>query len=202
MKPIVDALLREYAPLAMILYGSYADGTNDAESDFDALLICEEIPAAPRSDVLHGVRLDVHFAQVRHLQEKWNPQEYLQVYDGILLHDTNGVGAQLIETVRAYVHEQPPKTLQEKAHLLSWCDKMLLRSQRSDVEGNFRRHWLLTESLEIYCDLRGWFYFGPKKTLMRLRKEDKQAYNAYASALQETNPEALRAWIDALYAIQ
>lgn len=56
-KRIADSLMREYAPLAMILYGSYADGTADADSDFDALLICDDAPSAPRSDVLHGVRL-------------------------------------------------------------------------------------------------------------------------------------------------
>ena len=195
---ISDALLKEYAPQAIILYGSYADGSYDEDSDFDALIICDEIPAAPRSDVLFGVRLDVHFAQTERLRENFDPQEYLQVYDGVLMHDKNGAGARLIDTVRAFVHAQPFKTQQEKEHLLNWCDKMLLRSQRGDAEGDFRLHWLLTESLMIYCDVCDWYYFGPKKTIMRLKTEDEQAYNVYAKALKISDHNALQMWIDVL----
>ena len=35
-------LEKEYDPLAVILYGSFADGTQDAESDFDALVITRD----------------------------------------------------------------------------------------------------------------------------------------------------------------
>ena len=198
-KLITDSLLKEYAPLSMILYGSYADGTADADSDFDALLICDDAPSTPRSDVLHGVRLDVHFADAQQLLGEFDPQEYLQVYDGVLLCDENDVGARLIEKVRNFVCEQPQKDKAEMEHLLRWCDKMLLRSQRGDAEGDYRYHWLLTESLMIYCDVCGWYYFGPKKTLKRMEKEDAKAYAAYARALKGMDQSALRAWIDTLH---
>lgn len=37
MESILNALCAAYAPEALILYGSYADGTNGADSDFAAL---------------------------------------------------------------------------------------------------------------------------------------------------------------------
>lgn len=38
---IIEYLKEKYQPLALIVYGSFADGTNNAHSDFDALVICE-----------------------------------------------------------------------------------------------------------------------------------------------------------------
>lgn len=38
---IIEYLKEKYHPLALIIYGSFADGTNNARSDFDALVICE-----------------------------------------------------------------------------------------------------------------------------------------------------------------
>ena len=32
------------------------------------------------------------------------------------------------------------------------CKKMLLRTLRSDAEGLYRWHWVLIDSLEIFCD--------------------------------------------------
>ena len=43
--------------------------------------------------------------------------------------------------------------------------RMLLRTMRGDVEGYYRWHWLLCDSLEIYFDIKGIHYYGPKKQL-------------------------------------
>ncbi len=45
---------------------------------------------------------------------------------------------------------------------------MLRRTERGDTEGYYRLHWVLTDSLSIYYDLRGEYYFGPKKALRRM----------------------------------
>ena len=40
---------------------------------------------------------------------------------------------------------------------------MLNRVKRSDCEGMFRWHWVLVDSLEIFCDIMKQPYWGPKK---------------------------------------
>lgn len=196
---IINALLQEYTPHSMILYGSYADGTFDADSDFDALLICDAPPCSKLRDTLFGVKLDVHFVSSEEVLAGVDPEEYLQVYDGVLVHDEHGAGAKLIESVRTYVTAQAPKTPAEKEVDLAWCDKMLMRAQRGDAEGYYRWHWLLTESLMIYCEIKEWFYFGPKKTLRRMQNEDAESYRVYEIALQDAKFEDLCVWVERLH---
>ena len=198
---IINALLQEYAPHSMILYGSYADGTFDQDSDLDALLICDDPPCEKLRDTMFGIRLDVHFVSSEEVLAGVDPEEYLQVYDGVLVRDEHGAGAKLIESVRAYVASQTPKTREEKALELSWCDKMLKRAQRDDAEGFYRWHWLLTESLMIYCEIKEWFYFGPKKTLKRMQNEDEASYQIYEKALRGMEWEHMQAWVQRLHAL-
>lgn len=41
VQPILDYLKRTYAPEAILRYGAFANGTNNAHSDFDARLIAD-----------------------------------------------------------------------------------------------------------------------------------------------------------------
>ena len=43
MDKIVEYLKGKYESIAIIVYGSYADGTNNANSDFDALVIASSM---------------------------------------------------------------------------------------------------------------------------------------------------------------
>ena len=75
---------------------------------------------------------------------------------------------------------------------------MLQRTARGDAEGFYRWHWLLTESLEICFDLLGEYYYGPKKSLRRFRRERPALFPLSAAALRSMAPAALRSWIAAL----
>lgn len=59
MNEIITALEAKYHPLGMIVYGSYADGTNNLNSDFDALLLTDSGSELHDSSVISGVELDV-----------------------------------------------------------------------------------------------------------------------------------------------
>ena len=72
---------------------------------------------------------------------------------------------------------------------------MLHRTLRGDAEGSYRWHWLLVDSLEIYFDSRHLRYFGPKKALRSLERQDAEAFRLYTLALQELRRERLSAWI-------
>lgn len=58
MEAILKYIRERYHPTALILYGSYADGTNGPDSDFDALAIAGE--AAHDVSTVAGVRLDLY----------------------------------------------------------------------------------------------------------------------------------------------
>lgn len=66
------------------------------------------------------------------------------------------------------------------------------------MEGVYRLHWLLVDTLEIYCDLKGKFYFGPKKALKQMEQTDEVSANIYFKALQDPTEENVSAWIERL----
>ena len=191
---ILRYLRDKYRPLAIIVYGSFADGTNGPESDFDALLIAV---GEKRHDdsAFEGVPLDVFVCPPESFQKDWDPADYLQLLDGRIVEDRGGLAAGLLERVRSYAAQLPRKTRSELREELNWCRKMLDRTRRQDDEGLYRWHWLLTDSLEIFCDLVGEPWLGPKKALRRMESAYGLAKYTYGRALREMSPEALREWI-------
>jgi len=61
---------------------------------------------------------------------------------------------------------------------------MSLRMRRGDIEGDFRRAWLLTALLEDYFSIRGMWYQGPRKSFQWLRQHDAPMYRAFEEALK------------------
>lgn len=199
MIELIEYLKHTYAPVGMICYGSYNDGTQNSQSDFDALLICAEGEYRHDISCCGGVKLDVFIypaEAVRHLE---HPEDFLQIHDGTVILDESGIAANLLQQVRDYVAAVPPKTPAEKAELKSWCGKMLSRAKRQDAEGLYRAHWLLTDSLEIYCDMRDHFYFGPKKTILRMEREDSHGYSLLCEVMK--NQDHLERWINYIFEV-
>lgn len=61
---------------------------------------------------------------------------------------------------------------------------MLDRAKRGDIEGHFRRAWLLNALLEDYFALRGLWYEGPKRSFEWLRDHDPETASLFAKALK------------------
>ena len=55
---ILEYIRKTYDPDAVIVYGSFADGSESAHSDFDALVIAGDRPVHD-SSVVGGIQLDV-----------------------------------------------------------------------------------------------------------------------------------------------
>lgn len=203
---ILEYLQSRYQPMALILYGSFADGSSGPGSDFDALLITDEPQCftggrQPRHDdsLIEGVVLDVFIYPPEALQGSgFEPADFLQLHDGQVLLDRGGLAAGLVERVRAYLDSLPKKTPEELRQSLAWCRKMLARAGRGDAEGSFRLHWLLVDSLELFCDILGQPYLGPKKALRLMAERYGVAQIIYNQALRETRPAVLKDWIDYL----
>ena len=67
---------------------------------------------------------------------------------------------------------------------------MLGRIKKGDVEGNYRRHWLLYQLLDDYFYLRRLWYLGPKESFTWLKTNDPPAYDAFVTALKPAAPDA------------
>ena len=197
---ILAYLKDTYQPDAIIAYGSFADGSANKNSDFDALVIADK-EKTHDSSVIDGIVLDVFIYPSDTFRQNYDPEEFLQVWDGNILLDTNGVAACLQKQVLDYISHIPRKTVEEISQEVRWCEKMLSRTMRGDAEGYYRWHWVLFDSLEIYFDVKGLHYYGPKKALRFLEQTDPEAFRIYTKALREFKREYLSAWISHLKSI-
>ncbi len=198
MQEILSYLKEKYKPLSVILYGSYANGTNTETSDLDALLIIENGTQVHDTNMICGTRLDVFIYPKIYFETVPSLDCFVQIADGRILTDTDGIGAGLMTKVRSYIDAIPKKSDAEIADELAWCRKMLTRAASKDTEGLYRRHWLLIDSLEIACDVLGFRYCGPKKSLIWLKNAHSPLFALYTRALAQFDMDSIRDWIDAV----
>ena len=191
---IIDYIMNTYHPDAVIVYGSFADGTATVHSDFDALVIADH-PAGHDASQIGGTTLDVFVYLPETFRSDFDPEDYLQILDGIILLDNSGIAGQLQSQVQDYVKHLPQKSGEEIRQAVAWCEKMLSRTQRMDPEGCYRWHWLLCDSLQIYCDVMRQYYPGPKKALRRMAQGDAESFRIYSRALEEYDRNLLSEWI-------
>ncbi len=195
MHDILSYLAAVYDPIAIIVYGSFADGTNTLFSDFDALLITRGGERKHDAGYVDCTRLDVSVHPLSDFENGFDPAEYVRLCGGQILLDQNGIAAGLLETVNRFLDIQASKVPDELCSEVEWCEKTLRRAQQSDNEGLFCRHRLLADSLPIYCDVCSRRYLGPKKTLENLERKDRKAFALYVRALRSADPASLGEWI-------
>ena len=195
MEQIIEYIRLKYHPLSIILYGSYADGTNNLNSDFDALVISCDHEQVHDTSFVGGVQLDVFVYPASYFDGDFDCGDFIQVFDGRILTDHDGRGAALKKRVMAYLDHLPQKSKAEIDVDVDWCVKMLARAKRYDAEGMFRRHWVLIDSLEIFCDVMRHPYFGPKKSLKWMEENHPAAFACYKKALEQFDIGSLENWI-------
>ena len=123
MKAILDYLIAAYDPHTIILYGSYADGSNSAGSDFDALIITDRVCAAHDGSIMDHIPLDVFIYHTSAFDGEVDYSGFAQLHDGAILLDTRGMGRKLRDGVLAYMGQLPPKSDAEKRHQVEWPEK-------------------------------------------------------------------------------
>ncbi len=198
MERIIGYLKEKYQPLAMIVYGSYADGTNGDGSDFDCLIVSRSASVRHDMEIVYGVPLDVFLYPPEELCDEIDPFEFIQIDGGVIVMDTDGIAGRLMQKVREYIENPPVKSRDELLTGIAWCEKMVRRARRGDAEALFRWHWLLCDSLELYCDLVGRRYLGPKKSLRGMHELDPEGYAVYSEALGKFTRRSLVQWIEHL----
>jgi len=199
MEAILAYLRKTYAPHTVIVYGSYADGTQQPDSDFDAVIITDKDCPAHDAAVIDGVQLDVWPIKSEAVSGDIDGTEYAHLLGGRILLDERGDAARLLNAASEAEAALPWPDREEIKGSLAWCGKMLRPTQRGDAEGMYRTHWLLTDSLSIWCDVIRERYRGPKKALKMLLHRDPAGYLLYREALADCAEAQLDAWIAHLH---
>ena len=195
MEQIIKYIQQKYRPLSVILYGSYANRTNDKNSDFDAVVISPDYEQTHDTSFVNGIQLDVFVYPLSYFEKGYDCECFVQIFDGKIIIDSDDIGKKLIDNIQYYLQNRPTKTDAEIQSNIDWCVKMLARAKRSDCEGMFRWHWVLVDSLEIFCDIMKQPYWGPKKTLRWMQEMYPLAFENYSKALRQLNIESLEEWI-------
>ena len=195
LEQIIKYIQQKYNPLAIILYGSYADGTNNLNSDFDALVISSEHEKFHDTSFVNKVQLDVLVYPSSYFEQEYDCRDFLQIFDGKIIVDSADIGKTLKANVLTYLQKRPTKTNAEIQANIDWCVKMFERVKRCDCEGMFRWHWVLIDSLEIFCDIMQQPYWGPKKALKWMAETHPEAFAYYKKSLQSFSIDSLEDWI-------
>ncbi len=195
MKKAVQYLQSVHDAKAIIVYGSYADNSYHEASDFDALVICDKPKYKHDTTIVGGLPLDVYLYSPEEIEREIDPQEFIQIYNGVVLFDQDGMAERILKTVQEYVATINYKDVDQLRQEMEWCEKMYERTLRGDAVSNFRWHSLLTESLDIYCDIKQMHFLGPKKTLRIMEEQDLESYMFYTHAINWFEPNMLRNWI-------
>lgn len=191
---IIKYITEKYKPHTFFICGSYADDTYTQASDFDATIITDEIIPKTSDETFRGISLDLHIYRTAEA-ENIEPEKLLPIYNGKLIADRNGVGRKILIKVENYIKNYPAKSAEEKAVLANWCIKMIGRSSKENIDGFYRWHNLLSDSLEIYFIMRDSFYFGPKKSIKIIEETDKIGFQLMSAAMEYKSTDKLSSWI-------
>lgn len=195
MEKILEYIKQKYNPLSIILYGSYANGTNGLNSDFDALVISYDHEIFHDTSFVNGIQLDIFVYPSSYFDSEFDCNDFVQIFDGKILTDNEARGKMLQDKVLSHLQSRPPKSKADLDAGVNWCIKMLGRIKRHDTEGMFRWHWLLIDTLEIFCDIMKHPYWGPKKSLQWMEENHPTAFVCYQKALETFDMDHLENWI-------
>lgn len=192
-----DRLIAEHNCHTIILYGSRARGDAGSDSDYDAIGFRDgEAETRRVTGRWRGVLLDVFIYPTTRLSKP--DEDMLHVRGGRVLCERESLGTQFLAGIeRLYATPPTPLSDDEFEARKNWAAKMIDRLARGDVEGNYRRVWLLTALLENYFLIRGCRYPGPKEAFKSLAISDPDALAMFEKALA---PGAERSDILALVA--
>ena len=124
LEQIIEYIKRNYNPISIILYGSYADGTNNLNSDFDSLVISYDHEQFHDTSFVNGIQLDVFVYPVSYFEGEFDCDDFVQIFDGKIIVDSNERGKALQMKVISHMQNRPKKSKAEiDAISLFWTEK-------------------------------------------------------------------------------
>ncbi len=94
------------------MYGSFADGSYNENSDFDVLVIASGEKRHDAS-VVDGTVLDAFVYPPETFAGAFDPADFVQIFDGKIVLDSKGVAAKMKARVLAYLDALPMKAMDE-----------------------------------------------------------------------------------------
>ena len=191
---ILRYLLQTYQPRAIIVTGSYADGTCNAASDFDCWLIGRDSKRVRHdTSIVNGVELQAEIYPYAYF--KGMPLHTLKYFShAVIAYDPEGLAKKFLDQAQPRLHSFPALSAAQKEQAISYLEKLLHRAASQDAHGDLRGHLLLYQSLEYWCDLTDRVFLGAKKTLRLMEKVDAESAKIYHTALHSFTFEAMQAW--------
>lgn len=181
IEDLKNYLIEKYNCHSIILYGSFADGTQTDESDIDIICFTDTTQYKNDTNGFQGRKLDVWIYNSEMMEKS---EELTHIHGGKILLDKRNLCNDLLNNISKIITDGQSLSIEEVQFQKDWLLKMLNRARKNDIEGNFRYHWLLVDSLEIYFIVKGIRYLGPKKSLLYLKNNDAIAYKYFSNALK------------------
>jgi predicted nucleotidyltransferase len=179
---LCDQLRKEFHVHTILLYGSRAHGTEGPHSDFDVAAFGPVECTVRDARHVQGHYLDAFIYPEAELTAP--SDKHLPLRGSKILFQQGAVATDFLrELDRIYALGPAALPPHELAARRVWAHKMCARIERGDIEGNFRRVWLLTALLEDYFHLRGRWYEGPKRSFLWLEQHDPYVLSAFEQAL-------------------
>lgn len=182
----VLAILEEHFNFhTAILYGSRAVGEYRTDSDYDFLLIKSSGPRERKVFAVGGITLDVI---VDNDAEVENVENYIYLYETIIIKDTNSAGRIHVEKVQNML-SVPPEAMgkNRKEQRKKQTFDALKYARTDNTLGNYRRHWTLMTLLPIFFEINQMWYLGDKHALKWLKQNKPELFALYEDAF---NPSA------------
>ena len=199
MEKIINYLKEKYRLSSMIVSGDYAEGNIRGGSTFEAIAMGATSPYAHETAEIEGVKLDVLIYPREIFYGEIALDEFEQAHEGLVVLDEDGMGSWLKRMIAQQIASIPLKSDEAVMDALHWCDSMAQRAETEDAEGLFCRHWLLTDSVEVYSDVCGLPFLSPKKTMSKMAKLDPEAAEIHLRAMGSMDKSALRVWVELLH---
>jgi len=183
LERIVGMLRTRYGCHTVILYGSHARGENTVVSDYDLAGFRKGGRELRVARLWQGVYLDVFIYPESRLRE--DDSSLLRMRNGRVLCQKRQLGSRFLAHLQKLFHKGRKKLRPDEIRALKvWARKMIDRARAGDVEGDYRRTWLLTSLLEDYFLIRSRWYLGPKESLAWLRTNAAETYDGFRRALR------------------
>jgi len=184
---ITEELRQKQGCHTAILYGSRARGDETLASDYDILGVRESGEVTRDARVFNGFYLDIFIYPESKLS---SPDEtMLHMRGGKVLFQKDDLGIDFLKKLEEIYSLGPKKLPPDEIQARKvWARKMLDRAKLEDMEGNFRRAWLVTALLEDHFSIRGEWYRGPKESLKWLQANRPALYARFEVALKPGAP--------------
>lgn len=162
-----------------ILYGSRARDDWDSASDIDVIAFGDARESGHIAHRWEELFLDLFLYPPGTKPE----QDWLRIHDGRVLFQRATEGNEVLKATKDIFLSGPDQmSLSDLKTRRLWLEKMLARAEKGDAEGDYRRHWLLKDVLEMYFTLRGRWFLGPKKSLALLRDQNPAHSDVFQKA--------------------